>query len=204
MNETYFYKDNKSQDGFTTWCKNCRLEYQKKYYKNNTEEQKKRFKEWHKNNKEHINQWCVEWRQKNKKYLQKYNKNYRQSDHGKSKFKSYGQHKTHLINKEEWIACKKYFDNSCACCGLPEKEHYVLRNNKLILMDLHKDHLYHDGKNDLSNCIPLCNNCNIKKWKKTINQFYNKNNPNYNYERYYKIYLWIRFDYKKYISFKKK
>jgi len=56
-----------------------------------------------------------------------------------------------------------------------------------------------NGKNDLRNCVPSCYSCNSQKNKKTLNEFYNPENPNYTYEQYYKIYQWIRYDYKNHI-----
>jgi hypothetical protein len=73
----------------------------------------------------------------------------------------------------------------------------------MINMDFHKEHVIHEGKDNLSNCVPACQSCNDKKWKFTLNEWYNSSNPVYTYERYHKIYLWLRYDYKKYIQKRK-
>jgi hypothetical protein len=78
-----------------------------------------------------------------------------------------------------------------------------MRKGKLVLMDLHKEHVIHNGRKDLKNCVPSCQSCNDKKWKFTLNEWYNKDNPVYAYERYHKIYVWLRYDYKKYIQKRK-
>ena len=72
------------------------------------------------------------------------------------------------------------------------------------LYDFHKEHVVDEGKNDLRNCIPSCNKCNSQKNTNSLNNWYNITNPNYTYERYCKIYQWIRYDHKKYIMPKRR
>lgn len=83
---------------------------------------------------------------------------------------------------------------------MTEEEHRKINRGQ----DLHKEHIIHDGKNDLRNCVPSCYRCNINKWKYSLNNWYNLNNPNYTFEKYHKIYQWVRYDYKKYIKKKRK
>lgn len=161
-------------------------------------------KQYQRKNKEKVKGIIADWKDEHREEINKYSMDYRKSEYGKAKFRQYGQHRKHDVYDEEWKLCKKYFNYECACCGLPINEHYVTRNKKLKLFDFHKDHVYYDGKNDLSNCIPLCNDCNNKKKRKSFNVFYNKNNTDYTYERYHKIYLWLRYDYKKSIMPKRR
>ncbi|RNB59424.1 hypothetical protein EDM57_04590 [Brevibacillus gelatini] len=70
--------------------------------------------------------------------------------------------------------------------------------------DLHKEHVIHDGRNDLKNCVPSCRSCNSEKNTRTLNDWYNKNNPKYTYERYFRIYQWMRYDCLKFIKKKRK
>jgi hypothetical protein len=107
-------------------------------------------------------------------------------------------HRQHEINKQEWINCKKYFNNSCAYCGLSEKDHYTMYLGKPRKSDLHKEHIAHDGANDLSNCVPACRICNSSKWKHNLDEWYNSDNPNYLEERIKKINMWLNEDYLKY------
>lgn len=117
-----------------------------------------------------------EWQKNNSDKLNEYSKN----------------HRNHAISNNEWELCKKYFDYSCAYCGLSEEEHRKLYNQQL-----HKEHVLHDGRNDIKNCIPSCKMCNSSKHIATLNQWYNIKNPNYTRCRYLRIYKWIRFDAKK-------
>jgi hypothetical protein len=81
---------------------------------------------------------------------------------------------------------------------MTEKEH-----RKINKQDLHKEHLIDCGRNDLKNCVPSCKSCNSEKHTDSLNNWYNSNNPKYTVEKYLKIYLWIRFECKKYIKRKR-
>jgi hypothetical protein len=78
---------------------------------------------------------------------------------------------------------------------MPEDEH-----KEIFKEQLHEEHVIDIGRSDLKNCIPSCKSCNSKKHKSTLNQFYNETNPDYTYDRYYKIYQWLIFDYKNFIK----
>jgi len=80
--------------------------------------------------------------------------------------------KNHTISKKEWDACNKYFNYECAYCGLPIIEHYFTRKGITKLGNFHKEHVIHDGENNLSNCVPSCGSCNSKKWKFSLEEWY--------------------------------
>lgn len=109
----------------------------------------------------------------------------------------------HKITIQEWRDCKQYFNNTCAYCGLKLEDHYFTRLGITKNGDFHKDHVIDDGRNDLKNCIPSCKSCNCSKHETSLNNWYNKENPVFNQERYHKIYLWLRYDHKKFIKQKK-
>ncbi|MGG3920482.1 HNH endonuclease signature motif containing protein [Geobacillus thermodenitrificans] len=117
------------------------------------------------------------WEQRNKDKLRKYNEK--------------RLHKNHEISKEEWESCLKYFNYSCAYCGISENE----AKNK-YKQKLHKEHVDHNGANDLSNCVPACRSCNSQKWKYEFEEWYNENNPVFDEERFNRIKKWIKEDYK--------
>jgi hypothetical protein len=205
--DDYFYVNKKNNsDGLHPMCKKCsikrtknnraenfdfRKNYDKKRYKINPQKFKDNVKKNKEIKPEHYKVLSKLWWKKNKEKVASYGKNRR-------------KYKKHIINAKEWSDCKNYFNNCCAYCGLPIEQHITERSGKLINIDLHKEHVIDGGKNDLSNCIPGCLTCNTSKHTKTLNQFYNPGNSNYTYERYHKIYMWIRYDYKKYIMPKRK
>lgn len=160
--------------------------YNHEYYMKNKKYFYKKFMKYLENNLEKQKMAVAIWRKNNPELVKKYSKNHRQ--------------KEHRITAKEWSNCKHYFANRCAYCGLGIEDHWILRRGKLILMDLHKEHAIDDGKDNLKNCIPSCQSCNSSKREYSLNNWYNTENPNYTYERYHKIYQWLRYDYKKYIT----
>jgi len=192
----YFYQNKTSKvDGLNPYCKRCgsqraleqwkddpikHREAHKKYEKTS------KFKQWTKKNREDQKEYLIQYRKDNKEKLNTYCKERR-------------MHKTHNINKTEWQKCKEYFNNACAYCGLPVEDHYNIYKGELRKEDLQKEHVIHDGINDLSNCIPACKSCNSSKHESTLDEWYNENNPNFTEEKYNKIIEWITEDHKQYI-----
>lgn len=118
------------------------------------------------------------WRRKNKDRIKHYQEKRKE--------------KIHNISDKEWTSCKEYFNYKCAYCGISEEKSKLKYDNKL-----HKEHVCHDGSNEINNCIPSCKGCNsskrdyeMLKWY-TQQDFFDKN-------RLEKIYKWLNEDYKIY------
>lgn len=122
-----------------------------------------------------------EWQRKNKDKIRKYA--LRRS------------RKTHEIKHEEWTACKVYFHNACAYCGLTYDKH-----QQKYKQDLHKEHVDHEGTNDLSNCVPSCKVCNSEKHTESLDSWYVESNPKYSQERMNRISIWLQKEYRLFIS----
>ena len=189
-NNDYFYR-NKSNaiDGYHPYCKKCTNEKSKKWQTQNYDKYQKWFternknrgddyyekvnKKWNKENEERIKETLRKWQLENKDKLKEYRE-----------FRI--MNKKHDISKEEWESCKDYFDNSCAYCGMTESEH-----RKIHKQDLHKEHVVHDGANDLSNCVPACKSCNSSKKQFSLMEWYNKENANFCENKLCKINDWL-------------
>lgn len=192
---TFYYMKNKSKPelGYMPVCKSCQskdnYEREKKYplrrkksLKKWTSKPEVKEKTYERMKKRREEGKVLEWQRNNKDKIRKYN------DRRKTKmFK---------ISKKEWIACKNYFDNSCAYCGIHEDDHYIILSGKSTKSDLHKEHVIQGGRNDLKNCVPSCKSCNGSKNVFSFNNWYNPSNVNYTYERYLRIYNWIRYGHK--------
>lgn len=183
-----FYKHNTNKDGLFPYCKKCNIEkvsnWQQKNKKQKYEYNKKRREE----NPEYFKKHRRKHYENNKDRMAKEQKSWRREN--KDKVREYGlkreQNKTHNISKEEWEKCKVYFNHSCAYCGLSEEDHKMTYGQQL-----HRDHVVHDGANDLSNCVPACKPCNSSKHTFGINDWYNDNNNNYTTYRMSKINDWL-------------
>jgi hypothetical protein len=121
-----------------------------------------------------------EWQQNNKDKIKIYNKNR-------------VMNKKHEMTETEWDNCKNYFNNSCAYCGITEEETIKKYDNVL-----HKEHVDHEGLNDISNNIPACKGCNSKKYISLFDEWYNDENKVFSKERYNKIIDWLNGGYLKY------
>ena len=211
--EEYFYKNPKNKtDGLYPYCIKCAIksasERQQKHRDNLLLYKKK----YYNKNKEKMKSQSATNRKSKPNYYKEKTKEYRESQKGKEKYKIYNlkrQKKKHIMTKNEWMHTKNYFKNengewSCAYCGLSINDHLIERKGKLTIYDFHKEHVIDNGRNDIKNCVPSCQSCNSEKGTKTLNEWYNPNNPKYTYERYYKIYLWMRYDCKKYTEKKTK
>lgn len=189
-NEKFFYKNKKvKMDGYNTYCKTCTIKKSKKYQQENPEVHymaDKRYRHTEKGKKKHRlhsklkreKGWTLEWQR---------------SESGRKLFSEYNtkrrQEKSHSISDEEWGYCRDYFDNSCAYCGMSWEQHLATYGQ-----DLHKEHVVHDGKNNIKNCVPSCKICNSEKRSSTLNQWYNIENGKYDRVRYLRIYMWLRYD----------
>lgn len=180
-------------------CKKCDIKKSSEWIKSNPQKAKKNFKKYI-----HTTKGRKAQIRKSKKY--RYSKRKQWEKNNSDKIKQYNQYrvmnKTHNISKEEWIACKEYFNNQCAYCGLPIEEHYITFKGQVRLGDFHKEHVDHDGANDLSNCVPACKECNCRKSTLSIGEWYTQENEliNYDYNKLKKIYKWVNEDYKKYMG----
>lgn len=127
----------------------------------------------------------------------KYTTNGKRKDwRGRNKDKLYGygkNHRNHILNNNEWKSCKNYFNYRCAYCGLSEEEHKQMYNQQL-----HKEHVYPKGNNDLSNCVPACKSCNSLKSNIEFEVWYKEGNERFSEERLHRITQWLESDYKIY------
>lgn len=200
--EEYFYKNklNKS-DGLYPECKECSKKKTIEHQLNNPKRTKESKHNWHQNNNSAAR--TKQWRKDNPERKQEYQSYYFKSNPDKLRiYNQNHQHKEHKITNKEWLACKNYFGNSCAYCGMHVDNHYQNFKGSLRKCDLHKEHANHFGANDLSNCVPACLSCNSHKWQFELEKWY-KEYPAFTQERLNKIMKWLNEDYKKYIKIKK-
>lgn len=197
-NEYFYVSKTNSIDGLHPNCKQCAIKKSMTWIEENIEHYKEykyyKVRNPTKHRKERLREYSR--RQIAKGYTKWY---YQQNKERFKKYRDKRAVKEHIISDNEWINCKTYFDFKCAYCGISEVDHKTKFGEQL-----HKEHVIHDGRNDLKNCIPSCKVCNSSKKDQTLNKWYNKENPNYTYERYNLIYQWLRYDCKKYLEPKNK
>lgn len=184
-----FYKQNKKRGNgeqyfyYYPYCKECSIKKSYQWSLDNPE-RRKELKNAHNKRpkpKEDKRKWNTKrlkngsyrkWQQENKDRIKQYNTN--------------RQNKNHDITEEEWELCKKFFKYSCAYCSVTETEAKELYGQRL-----HKEHVEHNGANDITNCIPACKKCNSEKWEYELDEWYNETNVNYSSRRYNRIIKWL-------------
>jgi len=208
MNLSNFGKDKNNKDKHNERCKSCQKTKQQAYYDANREaiiqkntdyfwanrekqnaqkleyynQHKDKFHEKHKeyceSNLEKVKEDEKDWRRKNPEKLKVYNE----------------KHRDHDITEKEWRGNQEAFNNCCVYCGKTKDEQ--LRQNK---EQFHKDHMVHDGYNDVRNSAPTCTQCNTSKHQYSIEEWYPKQSF-FNQERLNKIYWWMTEGYKSVIE----
>lgn len=171
-------------------CRECTKQRSLKWHKENPEKAKVAYTK--RNRSEN---WRVKLRESSKKKVESgYSRNWQREN--RDKLREYSEkHRSHDINEIEWDICKEYFNFSCAYCGLHESEHYIRRNDKVILSDLHKEHVDHEGANDITNCVPACGSCNSSKRQYAFEYWFRERSYTFSQERFDKVEKWINGDY---------
>lgn len=184
MTEEHFYKNR--GHCLMPYCKQCSKEKAREWALRNPEQylnshrksrtknrlkirEQRKYSDWRPSGKQ------LEWQRINKDKI--------------SNYRITRKPKQHNITKSEWEICKKYLNYQCAYCGVSLEE-----NKNMYNQDFHKDHVAHDGTNDLSNCVPACKRCNCSKWETNFKNWYVENDF-YSEERFNKILKWINEDY---------
>lgn len=203
--EEHFYKTKSKGEGTVlklhTYCKRCNIKKAYKWRSDNPESYNKSHDKYN-NNQCFIPNLKVRKR-KSGKIRRENGKAGKWQRDNPDKIKQYRlnreQNKTHKISKKEWDACQEYFNNQCAYCGLPIEEHYINFRGNIQLGNFHKEHVDHQGANDLSNCVPSCKVCNCSKHDFDFEEWYQKQTF-CSKEKIDKIHKWMSEDYKLYIE----
>jgi len=193
----YFYKNKGNKDGLHSYCRECANNKAKQYYFENKEQRDIQKKEYYNENKEEILKHNREYKRNHKQEILDYYKKWTKENKDKVKLykETRAMNKQHEISKEEWENCLKYFNFECAYCGISEE--VAVETHGQVL---HKEHVDHEGENDLSNNVPACKSCNSKKWTFSLEEWYTEDNEVFSIERYNKILDWICKDYINYIK----
>lgn len=155
------------------------LRYQEWYRENNKEKVAKNNKQYYIENREEIlakdRIYGKKYYKRNKKSILEKSRVYRHKNrelHNALARKRYNK-KIHLRNDlsiKQWLETKRYFNNSCAYCGMSEEAHLLSYNEQL-----HQEHIVsvnNGGGYTKHNIIPSCKGCNSSKHNKELVDWY--------------------------------
>lgn len=173
--DDYFYKKNNRLNG-STICKYCRSQKNNKQYKRPYLNVSKKY---NLNNNE---KYCTKCEKIFKtEELNKYNNIYLCDEcykkYNRMKYEKRRSFKNNLpynLTEEEWENTLKYFNNSCAYCGMSNDDCLKIFNR-----NLEQDHvipLSHGGGFTKFNIIPSCRSCNSSKYNKSLDDFFMSSN----------------------------
>lgn len=157
---------------------------QKRWYESNKEKVAERDKEYYQKNRERYLEQMKKYRLENKEYFEEYNRKYYEENKDKineqkreyyqenrEMFIMWNQNRKALmaelpytLTKEEWFIILAHFNHECAYCGISEE-------------GLHQEHIIPVSKGggyEKGNIIPACQNCNLSKHNKDLEDWYPK------------------------------
>lgn len=167
------------------------------YRENNREKIAETKRIYHQKNKEYILGKVRAYHKKHKKRIAEYMKQYSKQYHKENpniqrqftqKRRAKLKQLPHNLKLEEWLDIKHVFNNSCAYCGMTEKEHEKHYGEKL-----HQEHfipLTKGGGYEKGNIIPSCRSCNCSKNNTNFIEWY-KNYKHHDSDREMKILNYI-------------
>lgn len=184
-----FDKDNNITYIFHTICIECSKENAKNRILNNRESHLESLRKNNKRENIKINKRLHSKKQREEGYQAQYQKD------NPDKIREYARkHRNHDITTKEWESCLKFFEYKCAYCGISMNE-----SKQKFKEKLHKEHVDHEGYNDIRNAVPACKSCNDKKWQFDMEEWFREQSF-FTEDRLQKIIQWTTEEYKKYIE----
>jgi hypothetical protein len=179
LNELNFAKKNTGKDGFDSQCKECKRAYDKERYEKKRAEILKQKKEYYNKNAKTLKEKSLNYYSKNKEKCKESNSKWQKENPTKrrlinAKLRTFENGAESTLTETEWNAVSEYFNNSCAYCGMTEKE-----SLKVYGELLHHEHvipLVDGGAYSLGNIVPSCRSCNSSKMNHDFYDWYPTSN----------------------------
>lgn len=169
-----YYRNPTALDGLMNQCIKCNIEANRKWVKDNRDTRKEYNKKYYKRNSEKIKSNTDKFRKENPKYMEKWveenpNKAREAWTVSSNNRRAREAELANTLTVEELDRIKKYFNNSCAYCGISENE---LKESMQI------DHIVPIAREikgtERTNIVPACASCNQSKGSKKLSEWYPK------------------------------
>lgn len=149
--------------------KQARLEYRRKWQKENPDKIKQYAKTWYEKNPEYQSNWYQDNREKKLKHSAVYYLN------NKEAYIGY-RHTRRARESEAFVETvtvpmlRKMYGNNCTYCGI-EMDFKNRRGSPIGCQLDHKQPLHLGGKHSLDNCVLACRTCNLSKGYKSYEEW---------------------------------
>lgn len=172
-----FGKKRTGKLGFDSQCKDCKRKRDQKRYQKNRERILEEKATYYRENKDARKEYQHDYYHENKEKCLQSGKNWQQNNPtrrrmtcAKSRTMQYGAEST--LTEKQWLQVKALFHNSCAYCGMTEKEH--LEKYGEFLHQEHVVPLAMHGPYSIGNVVPACRSCNSSKANHDFFEWYPK------------------------------
>lgn len=105
-----FYKKSRNKDGLSAHCKDCQKVWNKSYYSDNKDAERKRHSEWVENNKSHIRQWGFSYRSDKKEKIAEASKKWRKENPDLVSYHSSKSRATKKNATPSWLSVEQLQD----------------------------------------------------------------------------------------------
>ena len=166
LNIQNFHKKNTGIGGFASQCKACKREYDQQRYSRNREKISQAKATYYQNNKATLRKSQLAYYYANREKCRHASNRWQRENPIRrrmtcEKSRSLKQGGAATLSENEWAMILEEFHNSCAYCGITEKES-LTKYGEL----LHQEHvipLSIGGPYSLGNVVPSCRSCNSSK-----------------------------------------
>jgi len=192
-----FPRNRTKRDGVNSWCKPCTADQHREWAARNAEKVREKSAAWYVENRDKVRmaaaRWYMEnrdqgvrsrkaWAKANPEKVDGYNRKWREANRGVAnaavkRWRLNNQDRAMLhverrrqrranapgsgVTPRQWASRLEEFNGMCAYCNLPY--------DKPIME--HMDPLFLGGAHDISNVVPVCNDCNARKGTLTVLEF---------------------------------
>lgn len=192
LRESYKIYNKENKEKRAEWYKQNRKEIDtrrfeyKKQWEKNSKRRKLQKKRWNNEHKEKISGYAKKYRDKNKEKLLELRRQWGKLNRDKLNINEHRRNAKrkvlpNTLSSEQWEACKLFFDNKCAYCGMEshlEQDHFMP--------------ISREGEYTHNNIIPSCKTCNCSKGNRLFKDWYRKQ-IFYNKQREQKILRYLNY-----------
>lgn len=164
-----YYKNSTYLDGYSSTCKGCKLDYQRRYFEDNKAAVRGKAKQYYHDNKLARAKYGKQWRADNAAYKAECDREWKRNNPERVRAQRKIENARRRARLEsadgdytvvEWLNLKKHYGGMCLKCGKIEPEVKITPDHVIPLAL--------GGRNAIDNIQPLCWGCNAAKQARIV------------------------------------